>query len=214
MRISDLHHPTNRVVFDALVHLVRKVPWGASRERLEQEAARLAAEAAALSESTGRVRDPALRDMIGRLRWSSELFLLASRTRFPREGDTVVGRFTEVVVEDLRNFQAWPDGQRGTGAGDVFEAVSAALETHGASLDDLPLPPTLNDLIDSGAERPDYVDEERWNNAVKAYYHRMTLDNTPHEFIYGEADGFDEGWPGDEHELDALDAEAASAPAM
>lgn len=180
MNLADLQHPTDKIVFDTLVSLVRKVPWGPSREMLEREAGRMRAQADGHSS----------RETADELRWQAELFLLASQTRFPREGDAVLSSFTEALVEDVRTFQehglTWdPPSMR-----DVSEAVSGSVAAHGVALADLSLPPTVYELIDQGRDRPHYVDEDRWDRAVQSYYHRMTLDNTPDEFIYGDRDDF------------------------
>lgn len=187
MRVEDLQHPTDRVVFETLVKLVRKVPWGPSRDALERHADEIekSMEFVAVGNGGPRADDA--------MAWQMELYRLASEARFPREGDTVVARFVEDLVDDIRLLQEIGYATSPRSIRDVSVALESSLDALGFSLADLPLPPTLHELLDRGADRPDYVTEERWKAAEKSYYRQMTLDNTPYEFIYGDAGDHDFG---------------------
>jgi hypothetical protein len=47
---------------------------------------------------------------------------------------------------------------------------------------------SLVDQIDRGYPRPAHVSEEDWKAAEEAYFHQMTLENTPDEFLYPDRD--------------------------
>jgi hypothetical protein len=222
MELAYLQHPTDKVVFETLVQLVRKVTWGPTRDQLERQAHDMREQAAALkakwheSFALGgyaageREMQAGLERQMSELDWKSDLFILAAQARFPREGDRVVGNFTENLVEDLREFQAKGYRMHSAAMRDVSEVVERVLDDAGLSLSDLPLPPTIDELIDRGAERPAHVSEERWEKEVRAFYRRMTLDNTPDDFIYGDADEFDTGCEFDDvdYSLDYDDLDA------
>jgi hypothetical protein len=202
----NLNTPTDRIVFGTLVNLLRQVPWGASRDQLEQQASSLLRDGEAQGNKSYAIELPGLgqleafnaaweekRACLGRaaeLFWRSELFSLAAQARFPREGDRIVANFTERLVEDIREFKNTGFTKKSAAMRGVSEAVFLCLRENGLELSDLPLPPTLQELIDTGAARPEHVSEERWNSEVEAYNHRMTLDNTPDEFIYGDRDDY------------------------
>lgn len=211
MELTYLQHPTDRVVFETLVQLVRKVTWGPTRDQLERQAHDMREQSAALKNrwhesfdrggyAAGREILVGLERQMSELDWKSDLFILAAQARFPREDDRVVGNFTENLVEDLREFQAKGYTMHSAAMRDVSEVVERVLDGAGLSLSDLRLPLTIDELIDRGAERPAHVSEERWEKEVKAFYRRMTLDNTPDDFIYGDADECDTGY-----EFDDLD---------
>lgn len=203
MDFSYLQHPTDKIVFDTLVRLVRKVPWGPTRDQLEWQVGDMRARCqathdewleafrrgVALSPEEQEQRDQN-KTTTSELAWSSELYLIAAEARFPRDGDDVVANFADYLVEDIRLFQARGYQSHSPSLRDISEAVSGVVEEMGVTLADLPLPPTIEELIDQGADRPEHVGEGRWENAIQAYYHRMTLENTPAEFIYG--DGYDD----------------------
>lgn len=187
MKIEDLQHPTDRVVFETIVKLVRQVPWGQSRDALENKADQIESSMQITPTGNGRARAD---DAIG---WQADLYRLAAHTRFPREEDTAVGRFVEGIVEGIRVLQEIGYATSPRSIRDVSVALESSLDALGFSLADLPLPPTLHELLDRGDDRPDYVTEERWKAAEKSYYRQMTLDNTPYEFIYGDAGDHDFG---------------------
>jgi len=221
----ELHDTTDRIVRHTLVTLMRQVPQGPSRDALLEDAERFRAEAAAaalevndivLNEIfTFNVRSPAdegvlieirererrFRAVADRLGWKGELYALAAAGRYPRPGDLTVEKFAESIVEDIRMFQKTGYSTATSAMRDVSAAVSKYLLTEGIALEDVTLPPTIDELIDAGAERPVHVDQERWDSAVRDYNHRMTLDNTPADFIGGGSDyDVSEEFLGDEHD--------------
>ncbi len=216
----ELDSTTDRIIRHVLVHLVKKVPWGPSRDTLEKESARFRSEAGkatmeindiVLNElfthnARGGVVNDSIRDARkheevlrrtgAELRWKSELYALAAAGRFPRPEDQTVENFVETIIDDIRDFQRNGYSSESIALKDISEAVAAYLETESINLADVALPPTIEELIDSGADRPDYIDQERWDREVDAYYRRMTLDNTPDEFING-------GYDWDEYDRDS-----------
>ncbi|NTF23515.1 hypothetical protein G6L37_34660 [Agrobacterium rubi] len=232
----DLDSTTYKLVRHTLVALVRKVPYGPSRDALLKDAGEFrreaaqanwkvndivlnelythnvqsAADDAALLEIRERERE--LRDQADQLGWRYELYALAAAGRYPQPGDMTVDNFAESIIEDIRTFQTSGCSTATCALKDVSEAVSSYLEAEGIALNDIILPPTLDELIDAGAEKPEHVDQDRWDRAVKAYYHQMTLDNTPDDFINGGSD-YDEHF-GD-HDFDDEDEYAEEdAPAV
>lgn len=237
----ELEAATDRLVRHTLVSLVRKVPWGPSRDALIKESERFLAESKAATlkvndivlkelfthNARGDEDDAVLEEKRERERrflsisaesgWKHELYALAASARFPRLDDFTVERFADSVVEDIRNFQQNGFTSKSPAMRDVSEAVSSYLESEGLDLSDIVLPPTIYDLIDSGAERPAHVDQDLWDREVEAYYRQMTLDNTPTEFInggYDDSDGY--GWGGSRYDYanDEDEQEEAEAPAM
>jgi hypothetical protein len=142
-----------------------------------------------------RKREEVLRRISDELHWKSELYALAAAGRFPRAEDRIVENFAENIVEDIREFQRSGYPGNSIALKDISEAVAAHLQAEGIELPNLVLPPSIEELIDSGAERPDHIGQERWDKAVDNYYHRMTLENTPDEFINGGGDYDDEYYP-------------------
>ena len=221
----ELHETTDRIVRHTLVTLMRQVPWGPSRDALLEDAERFRTEAAAATlrvndivlneiftfnvRSTAdeavlletRERERRFRAMSDQLGWKRELYALAAAGRYPRPGDLTVENFAESIVEDIRLFQANGYSTATSAMRDVSAAVSSYLQAEGIALEAVILPPTIDELIDAGAERPGHVDQERWDRAVRDYNHRMTLDNTPSDFINGGSDY-------DDHSLYRHDDEA------
>lgn len=228
MVVMPLQNPTDKIVFAALVQLVRKVPWGPSRDRLQMEASNLHNQSKAEEDraneislvglsgqedayNAARAEKEACKKRADELIWKSELFALAAEARFPRDGDQLVSNFTMNIAEDIRSFKEGGYTARNAAMRDVSEAVSLSLAAEGLELSDLPLPPTIYELIDMGADRPEYVSEKVWDREVAAYYRQMTLDNTPSEFIYGDDadDCDDDHWIFDEMALEREDEEFA-----
>lgn len=203
---------TDRIVRHTLVHLMRKVPWGPSRDALEKESARFRSEAGEATREinsivlndifthnarggveddgirNARKREEVLRRTSEELHWKSELYALAAGGRFPRADDQIVDNFAESIIDDIRDFQSNGYSGRTIALRDISEAVSSRLQDEGIDLAEVVLPPTIWELIDSGADRPDHIDQDRWDKAVASYYHRMTLDNTPSEYVNGGYD--------------------------
>lgn len=84
--------PLNKLILDALVKLVRQVPWGPGREELQQEARRLSSEGS-FEHGWDNYSTAA------RLWWESSLYKLAAEARFPREGDEQVS----IMVDRLKH---------------------------------------------------------------------------------------------------------------
>lgn len=208
----ELHDTTDRIVRHTLVTLMRRVPWGPSREALLEDSERFGTEAAAAALKVNdivlneiftftvrsmadeatlleiRERERKLRALSDQLGWKGELYALAAAGRYPRPGDLTVENFAESIIEDIRMFQTNGYSTATSAMRDVSAAVSEYLQAEGIALEDVMLPPTIDQLIDAGAERPDHVDQVRWDRAVRDYNHRMTLDNTPSDFISGGSD--------------------------
>jgi hypothetical protein len=208
----ELQKPTDRIVKATLVSLVRKVAWGPSRDMLLKESARFRAAAGEATQQVngivlnelfthnarGGVEDDALRDARKRegilrtqsdeLRWKSELYALAAAARFPRDDDQTLKNFVVNIIKDIRQFQDRGYSTAGCAMQDIAGAVASALEAEDIELKDLPLPPSLEEMIDRGMPRPDYISEKHWKAAEEAYFHQMTLDNTPADFINGGDD--------------------------
>lgn len=215
----ELQKPTDRIVKATLVSLVRKVAWGPSRDMLVKESARFRAAAGEATKQVNGIvlnelfthnargggEDDALRDARKRegilrtqadeLHWKSELYALAASARFPRDDDQTLRNFVVNIIEDIRQFQERGYHTAGCAMQDIAGAVASALEAEGLELKELPLPPSLDEMIDRGMPRPDYISEEHWKAAEDAYFRRMTLDNTPDEFING-------GYDRDEYDRD------------
>ena len=171
---------TDLVVLDTLVHLVRQVPWGPTRDQLEKIAADRGMEA----------ENPAWAgawDYHNKLAWEADLYTLAAEGRFPRANDKAVLLMTDEIVDQIKDMQ---EG-RGSdypfpGTTSIREGVQISLKRNGFDLQSLTLPPSLEERIDCGEERPEHISQERWDKAVAAYNHAMLIENTPDEFIYGE----------------------------
>jgi hypothetical protein len=215
----ELQKPTDRIIKATLVSLVRKVAWGPSRDMLLKESARLRAAAGEATKQVNgivlnelfthnaregveddafrdaRQREGILRTRADELHWKSQLYALAAAARFPRDEDQTLKNFVMNIVEDIRQFQETGHHNNGCAMRDIAAAVASALEAEGLELKDLPLPPSLDEMIDRGMPRPDYISEEHWKTAEDAYFRKMTLDNTPDEFING-------GYDRDEYERD------------
>jgi hypothetical protein len=212
--IEELDNNTDKLVRHTLVQLLRKVPWGPKRETLVSEAARFHNEKLATKAKLDDLRqknfysltsgdDAVDPEQIKKLRvafdefgWRSELYSLAAAARYPSDEDKTVERFAQAIIEDIREFKRDGFNERTVALRDISRIVSDYLEAEGLELSDVVLPPTIHELIDAGAERPTHIDEERWDRALEAYYHQMTLDNTPADFING-------GYDYDEPELQA-----------
>lgn len=216
----ELQKPTDRIVKATLVSLVRKVAWGPSRDKLTAKSQSLQEEAtsehkrnsdnlsSALLSGDGDAYEAAQaaradsREKAFELSWQSELHALAAAARFPRDDDPTLKNFVVNIVEDIRQFQERGYRTAGPALRDISAAVASALASEGLELKDLPMPPTIDEMLDRGLPRPDYISEEHWKEAERAYYHQMTLDNTPVEFIYGEGgDDYDYYGPDDEDDL-------------
>jgi hypothetical protein len=70
-----------KILLDAMVHLIRQVPWGENRDALEEKARALNAEGSFESGWDNY-------STAARLWWNAELYIVAAQCRFPREGDT------------------------------------------------------------------------------------------------------------------------------
>lgn len=184
---------TDLVVLDTLVHLVRQVPWGPTRDQLERIATARKAEA----------KTPAWAgawDHFNKLAWEAELHTLAAEARFPREGDKAVLRMTDDIIDQIRDMQAEKQvGYRFPGHVAIREGVELSLKRNDFALETLPLPPTLYELIDRGDERPDHVSQERWDQAIASYSHSMTIENSPSAVDPEEYEPYELEWTG-EHE--------------
>ncbi|MCS4089938.1 hypothetical protein [Rhizobium sp. BK176] len=86
----------DNVVRDAMVHLLRQVPWGDDRDKLERKASNFEREASEERRwdnySTG-----------AHLSWQGTLHRYAAEARFPREGDRTVGMMQAWVTDRLIN---------------------------------------------------------------------------------------------------------------
>jgi hypothetical protein len=171
---------TDLVILDTLVHLVRQVPWGPTRDQLEKVASerRLEAETPAWAGAW---------DYYNKLAWEADLYTLAAEGRFPRSHDKAIPMMTDEIVDQIRDMQ--------DGRGVIYpypahlairEGVQFSLKRNGFDLQTLSLPPTLEERIDRGDERPAHVSQDRWDKAVAAYNRAMLLENTPAEFIRPE----------------------------
>lgn len=227
----ELKKPTDRIVKATLVVLVRKVAWGPSRDRLISKSQSLQEQATAEHSRNSANLSAALlsgdtdayeaasaaladsREKALELSWQSELHALAAAARFPRDDDPTLKNFVVNIIEDIRQFQ-----ERGYRTGDpairdVSAAVASALASEGLELKDLPLPPTITEMLDQGLPRPDYISEAHWKEAERSYYHQMTLDNTPDEFIYGEGgDDYDDYYSPDDEEDFSEEDDVTEAP--
>jgi hypothetical protein len=176
--LMSIKSHTDLVVLDTLVHLVRQVPWGPGRDQLEQVAEnnRVACDALVWAGAW---------DHFNRLAWEAELHTLAAEGRFPREGDKAIAKMTDAVIDQIRDMQVGKKiGYPFPGHIAIREGVQLSLTRNGFDLETLPVPPTLHELIDRGEERPVHVSQERWDKAIAAYNHAMTLENTPDDFIH------------------------------
>jgi hypothetical protein len=228
----ELQKPTDRIIKATLVSLVRKVAWGPSRDKLTAKSKSLHEESLAehnrsrsnLSSSllsgdseayeAAQAALATSREKAFELSWQAELHALAAAARFPRDDDATLKNFVVNIIEDIRQFQERGYRAAGPAMRDVSAAVASALKSEGLELKDLPLPPTLDEMIDRGLPRPDYISEEQWKAAERAYYRQMTLDNTPAEFIYGEGGDDYADYNDDDHSEfnEELDGEAIARP--
>jgi hypothetical protein len=69
-----------KILLNAMVHLIRQVPWGENRDALEVKARALDAEGSFESGWDNY-------STAARLWWKAELYNVAAQCRFPREGD-------------------------------------------------------------------------------------------------------------------------------
>lgn len=204
MILDAIPRPTDKVVLDTLVFLVRHVPWGPGRDALDQEASsrRAACEEASAEDRKawktlqfGAIDDTQRKDLVnyrGEIKdylepslWYADLLALAAQSRFPREGDTAAHEFVTEILYELgdiaRGVRPWGFREK-----QFRIALDGAIAAAGVLPGDLPLPPEPIELMDIGGDRPEYVTEEHWKEVEKNYYRKMTIDNTPSEFIYGE----------------------------
>lgn len=171
---------TDLAIMDTLVHLVRQVPWGPTRDQLEKIATdrRLEAETPAWAGAW---------DYYNKLAWEADLYTLAAEGRFPRAHDKAILLMTDEVVDQIRDMQEGRDLYYPfPGHIAIREGVQISLKRNGFDLRTLTLPPSLEERIDRGEERPDHVSQERWDKALAAYNRAMLLENTPDEFIHPE----------------------------
>lgn len=168
---------TELVVLDTIVHLIKEVPRHLDRDQLERMASNKSAQREALLWA-GASKD------FNRLAWEAKVSILAAQGRFPRPGDKAPAAMEEQIIDQIREMQAGKQiGYPFPGDVAIREGVLLSLARNGFDLETLTLPPTLHQLIDRGEERPDHVSQERWDKAIVAYNHAMTLENTPDDFI-------------------------------
>lgn len=190
--------PEEIIVVDTVVHLIRKVRWGATRDQLEAKAAeftercRLAEMASkdflsysrksGVSASAWREHSEkhtaSVRNTNG-LRWSAYLHRLAAECRFERDGDKLLSSLREEILDHLRWVKAGkPNTSRTPSHPDIQFGASESLKTRGLRLNDISLPPTLMEMVERGMERPQEVSQERWDDAVSLFYRRMDSENS------------------------------------
>ena len=188
---------------NTLVNIVREAPWGPSRQALEAKADALRAEADA---ELGRGYNFARSDAF---RWQADIHQFAAAVRFPREGDDQVEKMAGHVKEEIRAIVAGKTGRMNAARSESIKtALQKALAEMSAEevrtlqiviaseiVDERAEAARVHDMIDSGADRPSDITEERWNAALQSYSHQMTLENTPDEFLYPDRDdGADFDW--------------------
>lgn len=216
----NLEKPTDLVVRNVLAQLIRQVPWYPARQSLLDDARKLEESAASMAVSLNelfmdkifcsaapdasndtliaevRQKERELREEIEDTTWRYELMRLSAAAWFTNEDEYVVDHFAASIVEDIRHFQAEGYSEATSAMRAVSRAVKDALAETGFDLGDLMLPPTVDELVEAGADRPAHIDEDLWAEAVEAFNHRMTIENTPPDFIGGGSD-HDPWWDGD-----------------
>jgi hypothetical protein len=109
---------------------------------------------------------------------------------------------TDEIIDQIRDMQAGKNiGYPFPGHIVIREGIQISLKRNSFDLTSLPLPPTLQELIDRGEARPDHVSQERWDRAIASYNHSMTIENSPGAVDPEDYDNFVPEWTEEEEEF-------------